>query len=106
MELSPLSARMRMHVLSSGLFLLKCDLSYQPLDIEAILKHVQGCIDDEPGKGDDASVEVVNMDYPSLVSRSGSVGHTKLDSACHLTLERLPRRGGELTSPGSLRHHG
>ena len=28
------------HVLSGGLFSLKCDLNYQPLDIEATLKHV------------------------------------------------------------------
>jgi predicted amidohydrolase YtcJ len=69
-----------MHVLSGGLFLLKCDLSYQPLAIEAILKHVQRCIDDEPGKGDDAWVEVVNIDYPSLVSHSGSVGKARLDT--------------------------
>jgi predicted amidohydrolase YtcJ len=69
-----------MHVLSGGLFLLKCDLNYQPLDIEAILKHIQGCIDGEPGKGDDAWVEVVNMDYPSLISRSGAVGKVRLDT--------------------------
>jgi predicted amidohydrolase YtcJ len=69
-----------MHILSGGLFLLKCDLNYQPLDVEAILQHVQTCIDGESNKGDDAWLEVVNMDYPSLVTRSGQVGKGKLDS--------------------------
>jgi predicted amidohydrolase YtcJ len=69
-----------MHVLSGGLFLLKCDLNYQPLGIEAILEHIQGCIDDETNKSDDAWVEVVNMDYPSLVTRSGAIGKDRLDS--------------------------
>jgi predicted amidohydrolase YtcJ len=68
-----------MHILSGGLFLLKCDLNYQPLDMQAILQHVQGCIDDEMDKDDDAWVEVVNMDYPSLVTRSGGVGKAQLD---------------------------
>jgi predicted amidohydrolase YtcJ len=68
-----------MHLLSGGLFLLKCDLNYQPLAIEAILSHIQGCIDDEPNKGSDAWVEVVNLDYPSLVTRSGAVDKTRLD---------------------------
>jgi predicted amidohydrolase YtcJ len=68
-----------MHLLSGGLFLLKCDLNYQPLAIEAILSHVQSCIDDEPNKGSDAWVEVVNLDYPSLVTRSGAVDKTHLD---------------------------
>jgi predicted amidohydrolase YtcJ len=69
-----------MHILSGGLFLLKCDLNYQPLGVEAILKHIQTCIDGETNKGDDAWLEVVNMDYPSLVTRSGQVGKQKLDT--------------------------
>jgi predicted amidohydrolase YtcJ len=69
-----------MHVLSGGLFLLKCDLNYQPLDLQAVLQHIQSCIDGETDKGDDAWLEVVNMDYPSLVTRSGQVGKDKLDT--------------------------
>jgi predicted amidohydrolase YtcJ len=69
-----------MHVLSGGLFLLKCDLNYQPLDVAAVLKHIQGCIDGEADKSEDAWLEVVNLDYPSLVTRSGAVGKEKLDT--------------------------
>jgi predicted amidohydrolase YtcJ len=68
-----------MHILSGGLFLLKCDLAYQSLPLEAILEHVQGCIDDEAQAGDDTWLEVVNMDYPGLVERSGPVGKLQLD---------------------------
>ncbi|KAK7432040.1 hypothetical protein QQZ08_001330 [Neonectria magnoliae] len=68
-----------MHVLSGGLFLLKCDLSYQPLGLEDVVKHIQGCVDGETGKGDGDWVEVVNMDYPSLVGKSGDVGKLQLD---------------------------
>ncbi|KAH7139748.1 amidohydrolase family-domain-containing protein [Dactylonectria estremocensis] len=69
-----------MHVLSGGLFLLKCDLSYQSLPIADVLEHIQGCIDGETGKTDDDWVEVVNMDYPGLVDRSGNVGKLQLDT--------------------------
>jgi predicted amidohydrolase YtcJ len=69
-----------MHVLSGGLFLLKCDLSYQPLSKEEILAHVQTCIDGEKDKGEDAWLEVVNMDYPSLVTKSGAVTKKDLDT--------------------------
>jgi predicted amidohydrolase YtcJ len=69
-----------MHVLSGGLFLLKCDLNYQPLNLEAILDHVQKCIDGEIDKGDNVWLEVVNMDYPSLVTKSGAVGKRELDT--------------------------
>jgi predicted amidohydrolase YtcJ len=69
-----------MHVLSGGLFLLKCDLNYQPLGMEAILEHVQTCIDGEKDKGEDVWLEVVNMDYPSLVAKSGAVGKKQLDT--------------------------
>ncbi|KAM5345974.1 hypothetical protein ACJ41O_011835 [Fusarium nematophilum] len=68
-----------MHVLSGGLFLLKCDLSYQTLPLEDVIEHIQGCIDGETGKTDDDWVEVVNMDYPGLVDRSGDVGKLQLD---------------------------
>ncbi|KAK7423685.1 hypothetical protein QQX98_000875 [Neonectria punicea] len=68
-----------MHVLSGGLYLLKCDLSYQALGLEDVVKHIQGCIDGETGKGDADWVEVVNMDYPSLVEKSGAVGKLQLD---------------------------
>ncbi|KAF4451560.1 amidohydrolase ytcJ-like [Fusarium albosuccineum] len=39
-----------MHVPPGGLFLLKCDLSYQALALEDVIKHIQGCIDDETDK--------------------------------------------------------
>ncbi|KAF2735771.1 hypothetical protein EJ04DRAFT_511551 [Polyplosphaeria fusca] len=68
-----------MHTLSGGLFLLKCDLNYQPLDLNAVLQHIQRCIDDETGKSDTDWVDVVNLDFPSLVTRSGSVGKVQLD---------------------------
>lgn len=68
-----------MHVLSGGLFLLKCDLSYQALSLEEIVDHIQGCIDGETDKADDDWLEVVNMDYPSLVEKSGNVGKVELD---------------------------
>ncbi|KAH8695800.1 amidohydrolase family-domain-containing protein [Phaeosphaeriaceae sp. PMI808] len=69
-----------MHTLPGGLSLLKCDLNYQPLNIEKVLAHVQGCIDGEPNTADDAWVEVVNLDYPSLVTLSGSVSKIQLDT--------------------------
>ncbi|KAM0268462.1 hypothetical protein ACHAPA_004983 [Fusarium lateritium] len=68
-----------MHILSGGLFLLKCDLSYQTLPIEDVLKHIQGCIDNETDKTDDDWLEVVNMDYAGLVDKSGNVGKLQLD---------------------------
>ncbi|KAG5762704.1 hypothetical protein H9Q72_009176 [Fusarium xylarioides] len=68
-----------MHVLSGGLFLLKCDLSYQTLPIEDVIEHIQGCIDGETGKTDDDWLEVVNMDYAGLVEKSGNVGKKQLD---------------------------
>ncbi|KAF4946106.1 hypothetical protein FSARC_14276 [Fusarium sarcochroum] len=68
-----------MHVMSGGLFLLKCDLSYQTLPIEDVLEHIQGCLDNETGKTDDDWLEVVNMDYAGLTEKSGSVGKAQLD---------------------------
>lgn len=68
-----------MHVLSGGLFLLKCDLSYQTLPIEGVIKHIQGCLDGETDKTDDDWLEVVNMDYAGLVDKSGTVGKAQLD---------------------------
>ena len=69
-----------MHVLSGGLYLLKCDLNYQPLDLQAVLQHAQSCLDGEKDKGDDVWLEVVNLDYPSLVTRSGKIGKKQLDT--------------------------
>ncbi|KAH7141531.1 amidohydrolase family-domain-containing protein [Dactylonectria estremocensis] len=68
-----------MHVLSGGLFLLKCNLNYQSLSRKEILEHIQGCIDDEKDAEDDAWLEVVNMDYPSVVTKSGSIDKFDLD---------------------------
>jgi predicted amidohydrolase YtcJ len=69
-----------MHVLSGGLYLLKCDLNYQPLDLQAVLQHAQSCLDGETDKGDDVWLEVVNLDHPSLVTRSGRIGKKQLDT--------------------------
>jgi predicted amidohydrolase YtcJ len=69
-----------MHVLSGGLFLLTCNLNYQPLAIEGVVAHVQGCIDSEPNReAEGAWLEVVNMDYPSLVTKSGPQTKSALD---------------------------
>jgi predicted amidohydrolase YtcJ len=69
-----------MHVLSGGLYLLKCDLNYQTLDIQAVLQHAQSCLDGEKDKGDDVWLEVVSLDYPGLVTRSGKIGKKQLDT--------------------------
>jgi predicted amidohydrolase YtcJ len=68
-----------MHILGGGIFLLKCDLNYQPLDLAGVLQHIQSCIDDEPGKPDDAWMEAVNVDYSTLTSRSGLIDKTNID---------------------------
>jgi len=68
-----------MHVISGGLSLLKCDLSYQTLSLTETLEHIQGCLDNETDKTDDDWLEVVNMDYAGLVSKSGTVGKKQLD---------------------------
>ncbi|KAK8070362.1 hypothetical protein PG997_010565 [Apiospora hydei] len=68
-----------MHVLQGGLGLLKCDMNYQPVDINQLLTHIQGCIDGDGKKADDDWVEVVNLDYPSLVTKSGGVSKRELD---------------------------
>ncbi|KAK4214618.1 amidohydrolase ytcj-like protein [Rhypophila decipiens] len=65
-----------MHVLEGGKFLLTCNLNYQTLSKEEVLAHVQGCLDSD-GLGPDDWMEVVNMDFPGVVSKSGLV--TKLD---------------------------
>lgn len=70
-----------MHVLTGGLDLLHCDMNYQPVDVSQLLAHIQGCIDGDGEKaGDDDWVEVVNLDYPSLVTKSGQVGKRELDT--------------------------
>jgi predicted amidohydrolase YtcJ len=67
------------HILGGGIFLLKCDLNYQPLDLPSVLEHIQRCIDDETGKSDNDWMEAVNLDYPTLTSRSGPIDRTSLD---------------------------
>ncbi|KAK8103307.1 amidohydrolase family-domain-containing protein [Apiospora sp. TS-2023a] len=69
-----------MHVLTGGLDLLHCDMNYQPVDINQLLSHMQSCIDGDGEKADDDWVEVVNLDYPSLVTKSGQVGKRELDT--------------------------
>ncbi|KAK6856401.1 hypothetical protein PG995_006588 [Apiospora arundinis] len=68
-----------MHVLTGGLDLLHCDMNYQPVDVNQLLSHIQGCIDGDGEKADGDWVEVVNLDYPSLVTKSGEVGKRELD---------------------------
>ncbi|KAI4655019.1 uncharacterized protein J4E78_007199 [Alternaria triticimaculans] len=68
-----------MHILGGGIYLLKCDLNYQPLDLPGVLQHIQRCIDDEPDKPDDAWMEAVNVDYSTLTSRSGKIDKTSID---------------------------
>ncbi|KAK8023508.1 hypothetical protein PG993_011574 [Apiospora rasikravindrae] len=68
-----------MHIVTGGLDLLHCDMNYQPVDINQLLTHIQGCIDSDGEKADDDWVEVVNLDYPSLVTKSGDVGKRELD---------------------------
>lgn len=69
-----------MHVLSGGLYLMKCDLSYQALDLEELLEHLQTCLDSETDKTDDDWLEAVSMDYSSLISKSGTVTKIQLDT--------------------------
>ncbi|KLU82360.1 amidohydrolase 3, partial [Magnaporthiopsis poae ATCC 64411] len=70
-----------MHVQSGGEFLLKCNLNYQPLSMEEILAHVQECVEADRAtkESPDQWIEVVNMDYPSLIRRSGSQTKRDLD---------------------------
>ncbi|KAL8347839.1 hypothetical protein RB601_002857 [Gaeumannomyces tritici] len=70
-----------MHVQSGGEFLLKCNLNYQALSMEELLAHVQECIeaDRDTKESPNQWIEVVNMDYPSLISRSGGQTKTDLD---------------------------
>jgi len=69
-----------MHVLAGGQFLLSCNLNYQPLDLAGVLSHIQGCVDSEPEKNTASSwLEVVNLDYPSLSTKSGAVTKANLD---------------------------
>lgn len=70
-----------MHVVSGGLFLLKCDLNYQPLTLEDVLVHVQQCINMEPEEEEKHSwLEVVNCDYPTLTTKSGMINKKDLDT--------------------------
>lgn len=68
-----------MHVLPGGLALLNCDMNYQPVDVNQLLSHIQGCIDGDGEKAKTDWLEVVNLDYPSLVTKSGEVNKRDLD---------------------------
>lgn len=70
-----------MHVQSGGEYLLKCNLNYQPLSMEEILAHVQECVEAERAtkESPDQWIEAVNMDYPSLIRRSGAQTKRDLD---------------------------
>ncbi|KAM0270673.1 hypothetical protein ACHAQH_009328 [Verticillium albo-atrum] len=67
-----------MHLQSGGLGLLQCNLNYQPLTWEQTAAHITGCATDDGGT-DGAWLEVINMDYASLVTKSGNIDKTKLD---------------------------
>ncbi|KAH8892413.1 hypothetical protein GQ53DRAFT_861677 [Thozetella sp. PMI_491] len=70
-----------MHTFSGGQFLLKCNLNYQPLNLSAVLSHIQGCINAESGKEATGEwLEVVNMDWPTLSTASGPITKSQLDS--------------------------
>ncbi|KAK7973528.1 hypothetical protein PG988_007662 [Apiospora saccharicola] len=89
-----------MHVLTGGLGLLHCDMNYQPVDIGQPLAHIQGCIDSDGENADDDWVEVVNLDYPSLVTKSGQADPPPTEAvrleACRAAL-RLLRQAGITT---------
>ncbi|KAM7205414.1 Amidohydrolase family domain containing protein [Naviculisporaceae sp. PSN 640] len=73
-----------MHVLEGGKFLLTCNLNYQTLSKQEIFAHVQGCLDSD-GLGPDDWMEVVNMDFPGMVGKSGLVTKADLDQGLNTT---------------------
>lgn len=73
-----------MHVPEGGKFLLTCNLNYQTLSKEEILAHVQGCLDSD-GLGPDDWMEVVNMDFPGMIGKSGLVTKVDLDEGLNTT---------------------
>jgi predicted amidohydrolase YtcJ len=85
------------HILSGGGYLIKCNLNYKPLAIEGILQHIQACIDSEPQKETNSSwLEVVNMNYPALLSKSGV--RTKADFDKLKTTRPILVRGNDYHS--------
>ncbi|KAK8098688.1 uncharacterized protein PG998_011929 [Apiospora kogelbergensis] len=85
-----------MHVLPGGLALLNCDMNYQPVDVNQLLSHIQGCIDGDGEKAKTDWLEVVNLDYPSLVTKSGEVNKRDLDK---LQTKRPIDAGRDLVNP-------
>ncbi|KAI9151397.1 amidohydrolase [Paramyrothecium foliicola] len=69
-----------MHLVSGGAGLLKCNLNYQPLTLQQILDHVQGCLDAEPEKTKDDWLDVLAMDYYTLTDLTGGVSKKELDT--------------------------
>ncbi|PHH58582.1 hypothetical protein CDD81_3994 [Ophiocordyceps australis] len=67
------------HVRQGGLALTQCDLNYQPLGLDEVVKHIQGCIDSDTAKTDDDWLPVANLDYQTLVEQSGIIGKMQLD---------------------------
>lgn len=69
-----------MHLLSGGSGLLKCSLNYQPLTLEEVLVHIQGCLDAESDKPVSDWLEVIALDYYVLVDSTGGVTKADLDT--------------------------
>ncbi|RNJ55475.1 hypothetical protein D7B24_008523 [Verticillium nonalfalfae] len=68
-----------MHPISGGAALLKCNLNYQPLGLNAVLDHIQSCIDGEPEKSDEDWLEVLSMDWYTLAEDAGPITSKTLD---------------------------
>lgn len=68
------------HMLSGGADLLRCSLNYQPLGLNQILDHIQGCLDAEPDKADSDWMEVIALDIYHLSDVTGGVTKKELDS--------------------------
>jgi predicted amidohydrolase YtcJ len=69
-----------MHVVRGGANLLKCNLNYQPLGLQDVLAHIQGCLDADTDKTSNDWLEVVALDWYKLTEDSGGVTKKELDS--------------------------
>lgn len=69
-----------MHLLTGGAGLLKCNLNYQPLDLDEVLDHIQQCLDSDEGKGDNDWLEVIYLDIYHLSDVTGGVTKKDLDT--------------------------
>lgn len=69
-----------LHLISGGTALLKCNLNYQPLNLQQVLDHIQGCLGAEPNKTKDDWLEVLAMDWCTLSDVAGGVTFKELDT--------------------------